>query len=164
MTNTAGDVAAVFARRASELEEACIGLGDDDAAKRPSPQTWCVREHLSHLHGDDRETFLTGIQRVLLEDVRELDVEEGITHYTIDRRRIALPALVSAVAGQYRGIADLASKLNDEEIGERLRIELLKATPFGETPTLGEWLVAIADMHLPDHISQIRETRAMLGA
>ena len=54
--------------------------------------------------------------------------------------------------------------MDDEQIGRRVRIELLKDTPFGPEPTMGEWLMAIADMHLPGHIADIRETRTALGA
>ena len=164
MTNSAGDLASVLAKRASELEEACIGLTDKATSARPTTDVWCIREHLSHLQGDDRDTFLAGIQRVLIEDVQELDVEPGITHYTVDRSRVAFPVLVSAVAGQYRGLADLASKLSDEDLNRRVRIDLLKDTPFGPTPTLGEWFVAISDMHVPEHIEQIREARRTLRA
>lgn len=119
---------------------------------------------LSHLYGDDRDTFLAGIQRVLIEGVPELDVLPGITHYTADRRAIAFPALVSAVCDQYRAIAELAGQMSEDEISMRVRIELLAESPFGPTPTIGEWLVAIADMHLPRHIAQMRETREALGA
>ncbi|MBI5288648.1 MAG: hypothetical protein HY873_06715 [Chloroflexi bacterium] len=163
-TATGADLAAVLHQRADELEDACADLGDAEAASRPNDGAWCVREQLSHLYGDDRDTFLAGIQRVLIEGVPELEVTPGITHYTADRREIAFPALVAAVCGQYRAIGEIAARLTDEEIGARVRIELLKDTPFGATPTMGEWLVAIADMHVPGHIAQIRETREALGA
>lgn len=158
------DLASVLAARASEIEVACMGLDGDIAARRPSPNVWSVREHLSHLQGEDRYGYIDGIREILFEDVRELDVEPGITHYTVDRRQVALPVLVSAVAGQYRAIANLAAHMEETELATRVSIALLKDTPFGPTPTVREWLTAIADMHLPDHIAQIRETRAALGA
>jgi len=163
-TATGADLAAVLHQRADELDAACAGLADAAAGTRPSDGAWCVREHLSHLYGDDRDTFLAGIQRVLIEGVPELEITPGITHYTADRREIAFAALVSAVCGQYQAIGEIASRLTDEEIGARVRIELLADTPFGATPTMGEWLVAIADLHVPGHIAQIRETREALGA
>ena len=163
-TATGADLAAVLQGRAAEIEAACAGLDDAVAGRRPAEGAWCIREQLSHLYGDDRDTFLAGIQRVLIEGVPELDVSPGITHYTADRREIPFAALASAVCGQYRAIAEVAARLSEEEIAARVRIELLKDTPFGATPTMGEWLVAIADLHLPGHITQIRETRQALGA
>lgn len=159
----AADIAAVLHQRADEIEAACEGLRDADAARRPDDGAWCVREHLSHLHGDDRETFLGGVQRVLIEGLTEIDVSPGITHYTIDRRQIPLAHLLDAVVRQYRTLGDVAAAMSDEEMDTRVRIELLKETPFGETPRLGEWLVAIADLHLPGHIAAIRETRDRVG-
>jgi hypothetical protein len=161
---TAQELATLLAQRASEVEEACVGLDGDSAAKRPAPDAWCIREHLSHLNGEDRYGYVDGIRSILFEEVRELDVEPGITHYNTDRRQIALPVLVSAVAGQYRAIADLASRMTDEELGTRVGIDLLKDTPFGPVPTLAEWLTAIGEMHVPGHIAEIREIRAALGA
>ncbi len=163
-TATGADLAAVLHGRADEIDEACAGLDEATAARRPADGAWCIREQLSHLYGDDRETFLAGIQRVIIEGVPELEVTPGITHYTADRRAIAFPALVAAVCGQYRAIGEIASRLTDEEIEARVRIELLKDSPYGATPTMGEWLVAIADLHLPGHIAQMRETRQALGA
>ncbi len=158
------DLATALAARASEIEVACMGLDGEIAANRPSPQVWSVREHLSHLQGEDRYGYIDGIREILFEDVRELDVEPGITHYTIDRRQVAFPVLVSAVAGQYRAIANLASHMEEREMDTRVSIALMKDTPFGPTPTVRDWLTAIAEMHLPDHIAQVQETRAALGA
>ena len=161
---TVADLPTTLATRASEIEVACMGLDGEIAARRPSSKVWSVREHLSHLQGEDRYGFIDGIREILFEDVRELDVELGITHYTVDRRQVAFPVLVSAVAGQYRAIANLASHMDERELKTRVSIALLRDTPFGPTPTVREWLTAIADMHLPDHIAQIQETRAALGA
>lgn len=160
----AADLAAVLHQRADELEAACAGLDGALAARRPENGGWCVREHLSHLHGDDRDTFLEGVQRVLVEGLTEIDAVQGLTHYTVDRRQIPVDQLAAAVVRQYRALGDLAAAMTPEELDSRVRIELLRDTPFGEHPRLGEWLVAIADMHLPGHIAAIRETREVLGA
>jgi hypothetical protein len=58
----------------------------------------------------------------------------------------------------------MAAAMDDDQIARRFRIELLRETPFGAEPTMGEWLVAIADMHLPGHVAAIHETRTALGA
>jgi hypothetical protein len=163
-TRASADLAAVFQQRADEIDAACAGLTEAATAQRPRESTWCIREHLSHLYGDDRDTYGAGIERVLIEGVRELDVVPGITHYSVDRREYPFVALVEAVSGQYRAIADMAAAMDPDQLDQRVRIELLKNTPFGAEPRLGEWLVAIADMHLPGHIEAIRETRTALGA
>lgn len=163
-TKVGSDLAAVLHQRADEIVAACAGLDDDATARRPAPGVWCVREHLSHLHGGDRDTYLDGIRHVVLEGVTELEVVPSITHYSVDRRDYPFVAMVEAVSGQYREIAEMAAAMDDEQIGRRVRIELLTDTPFGAEPTMGQWLMAIADMHLPGHIADIRETRTALGA
>ncbi len=161
---TGKQLAAHLEEQVLELEDACAGLSDAISAQRPQSHVWCVREQLSHLQGDDRETYLGGIHRVLLEDVAELEIVPGITHYSVDRRDYPFVALVDAVCGQYRAMAETADALSAAQIERRVRIELLKDTPFGAEPTIGEWLTAISEMHLPGHIAQIRESRKILGA
>ena len=165
MTTRAGaDLAAVLHQRADEIEDVCAGLIEDATSRRPSPGVWCVREHLSHLYGDDRDTYLDAVNRVVLEGVRELDIPSGVTHYSVDRRDFPLVALVAAVSEQYRALGDLAAGLSEDQLQQRVRVEQLRDTRFGEDPTLAFLLVAIADSHLPQHIAAIRETRARLGA
>jgi hypothetical protein len=153
------DLAAVLNHRADELRAACDGISDDDAALRPSKDEWSVREHLSHLYGEDRDTFLDGIRRVLVEGVGELEVTPGITHYSVDRRQVPFTQLLEAVCRQYENIAEIAAGLDEREIALRVRIDLLKDSPLTGEPTLGQWVMAIADMHLPAHIAAIAETR-----
>lgn len=158
------DLVSALASCASEIEASCMGLDGELAAKRPSPTVWSIREHLSHLQGEDRYGYVDGIREILFEGVRELDVEPGITHYTADRRQVPLPVLASAVAGQYRAIADLAARMTEEELETRVAIELLHDTPYGANPTLREWLIAMSTLHVPGHIAQIQEIRASLSA
>jgi|CXWL01.1.fsa_nt_gi hypothetical protein len=161
---TGSTLAALLRERVTELEAACAGVDETASGKRPKTDAWCIREHLSHLHGDDRDTFLDGIRGVLVEGVAELDVTPGITHYTVDRRDAGFPALLRTVCEQYRAIADLAEAMTTEQLEHRTRIELMEQSPFGSTPKMSEWLGAIADMHLSGHIAQIRETRTATGA
>ena len=165
MSTKAGmDLAAVLHQRADEIVAACAGLADDATARRPAAGVWCVREHLSHLHGQDRDTYLHSIERVVFEGVRELDIPSGVTHYSVDRRDYPFVALVAAVSEQYRAIGDLAAELDVDLLNEPVRIEQLRDTRFGPEPTLEQVLIAIADSHLPQHIAAISETRTALGA
>lgn len=165
MTTRAGaDLAAILHQRADEIEAACAGLAEDATARRPAANAWCVREHLSHVHGQDRDTYLQNIERVVFEGVQELDIPSGVTHYSVDRREYPFDAFVDAVTAQYRAMGALAASLDADQMNTRVRIEQLRETRFGPEPTLGQVLVAIADSHLPQHIAAIRETRTALGA
>lgn len=157
------DIAAVLAGRAREIEDACRDVSDAVASRRPASGAWCVREHLSHLYGDDRETFLQQIRRVIIEGIDEVDAEPGVTHYSIDRRQYPLDGLVAAVSGQYRELAEIAADLDDDILSRELKAEFLRGTSFGTETTLGAWLVAMADWHLPEHIEGIRKARDVAG-
>jgi hypothetical protein len=163
-TKVGADLAAVLNQRAGEIEDACAGLRGDATTQRPSPRAWCVREHLSHLYGADRDTFLDNVQRVVVEGVRELDIPSSVTHYSADRRDHPFDALVEAVADQYRALGEVAASLDEDQFQVRVRVEQLGETRFGVEPTLGQLLMLIADSHLPQHIAAIRETRTVLGA
>jgi hypothetical protein len=163
-TKAGADLAAVLHQRSDELEAACAGLAEDATARRPRAGSWCVREHLSHLHGQDRDTYLQNVERVVVEGVQELDLPSGVTHYSIDRREYPFVAFVDAVAAQYRAMGDFAASLDAEQMNLRVRVEQLRETRSGPEPTLEQVLIAIADSHLPQHIAAIREARAVLGA
>jgi hypothetical protein len=160
---TPESLAAELASCASAIEEACVSLDASLGGRRPQPGIWSIREHLSHLHGEDGYGYVDALRQVLFEDLRALDLEPRITHYTADRRDVALPVLISAVAGQYRAIANLAGHLSDDQ----LQIQIDVTDPWGSDGAplaLAAWLHGMATSHVAGHVTQIQETRAQLGA
>jgi hypothetical protein len=136
------------------IADAVARIDEPSAGRRPDRETWCANESLSHLSGVDLE-FLRSVQALLVEELPFVDIEPGLTGYTPERAALGKDELLAFVQRQYGGIADLAAGLTDEQLQRRGHIPLLAQTPFGDHPTVEEWLRAIVTMHVPGHVEQL---------
>ena len=157
MTSTPAAAALVepLRRQMTTLFALLAPLADSACSVRPA-EGWSIRETLSHLMGAEGATFLDGIHRIVREDAPAVDVEPGLTYFHADRRDVAIGALLAAVVSQYRAIADVIAIASDETLARRAHIALLAQTPFGDRPTLGEWVTVIAGMHVAGHIADLQ--------
>ena len=64
--------------------------------------------------------------------------------------------LVTKIETDYGAIGTFIAGLSDEQLGRKAHVPFLKETPLGEYPTLGQWVGAVINYHLPDHINQLR--------
>ncbi len=143
-------------QRLRELDEALDGIDEAKAGQRPMEGDWCCKEVLSHLMGDEGERYVTSLRRFIDEDTPLIGVMVGLPYYTSARQAMSLAEMRSGVRGQYQEIADFLSGLDDSQFARKARVPLLKDTPIGEYPTLAQWVGALLDLHLPDHVDQIR--------
>src|SRR3972149_5511815 len=122
-----------------ELGETLEGMTEEDAARRPADGEWSCKEMLSHLMGDEGESFVTGLRRFVNEDTPLIGVVAGLPYYTPTRQAMSLSELRAGVWRQYQEVADFIGSLNDEQLGRKGRGPLLQETPTGEQPTLAQW-------------------------
>ena len=156
---TAMSLRDALAQKVRELAEAVAGIDEQAAARRPSEGEWCAKEVLSHLCGDEGESFVTGLRRFVEEDTPLIGVVAGLPYYSPRRQGMTVAELLSAVEQRYEEMAGFLGGLSDEQLARKARIPLLKETPIGEYPTLGQWAGALINFHLADHINQIGKAR-----
>jgi len=154
---------AALEQKMKELGEALEGMSEDDAARRPADGEWSCKEMLSHLMGDEGESFVAGLRRIADEDTPLIGVVAGLPYFSPARQAMSLSEMRAGVWRQYEEVADFISGLNDEQLARKARVPLLKDTPIGEYPTLGQWAGAIINFHLTDHIGQMGKVREALG-
>ena len=145
-----------FAERAAALESIVGDISEAKAAKAPATGEWCVREVLTHLAGDVDETFLQGIRRFADENTPTLDLTPGTLSTSAERDKMPVKDLASSVAQQYREIGAFVGGLNDDQLNLPGKIGFLKQYTGSEDITLGRWAALMADMHLQDHVEQLR--------
>ena len=156
-TNLERPVVQALRQQMDELGAAIARVDETSASTRASDGAWSVKEQLSHLYGADGDTFLDRVQVFFDEAEPELDVEPGITHFDASRKAMPLDDLLAKVQAQYRGIADLIAGASEANMARRGRIPLLAQTPYGDHPTLAEWVNVISSLHLAGHLEQLRQ-------
>lgn len=147
-----------------ELGEALDGLDEAKAGQRTSEGEWCCKEVVSHLTGDEGESFAARLRRFIDEDTPLIGVVVGLPYYTPARQAMSLTELRAGVSKQYQDVADFLGSLTDEQLARKARVPLLKETPIGEHPTLAQWAGALINFHLTDHINQLRNARQQIQA
>lgn len=153
---TAQSLKTLFDDRAAQIEAAVAGLSEERARQKPAEGEWCVREVLYHLAGDANETFLEGINRFLEEDKPELPLTPGDVYLSPEREAAGVGELASMVAGQYRELGEMVSRLDDGQLARIGRIGFLKQARGTDEVSLSEWVSLIANYHLDLHIGQLR--------
>ena len=152
-------VASTLRQQMDELGAAVAGVDEDAASRRAADGSWSVKECLSHLYGSDGDTFLDRIQRVVDEDAPEIEIEPGVTHFDASRQAMTVEQLAARVQTQYRTIADVLARASAAELSRTAYIPLLAQTPFGDHPTLEQFVDVISGMHLAGHLEDLRAMR-----
>ncbi len=164
VSQAATSLSEAMGQKVRELEEVIAGFSEEAAARRPGDGQWCAKEVLSHLCGDEGESFVAGLRRFVSEDTPLIGVVAGLPYYTPQRQKMSLAEHLTAVRRQYGETVLFLGGLTDEELARKARIPLLKATPIGEMATLSQWAGAIINFHLTDHINHLRAIHEQVGA
>jgi hypothetical protein len=165
MSNTEGfKLSQGIRRKVEEMKNLCAGVDEKTAARAPSGR-WSPKEIVSHLCGPESGGGGIKIIRTILEqDTPHLDIEAGNPFYTGKRRGMTLKELLLLFERECMQTADLIAGLTAEQLGRKAHIPLLKETPFGEYPTLAEFVAAISEYHMDFHIKHMREILEALQA
>jgi DinB superfamily len=142
-------------RKVQEIKQAVSGLSEEEASKKRGEEEWSVKEVLSHLSGDGSTDAASLLDRVVKEDTPQIDIHPGMSYYE-GRESIPLRELTSSVESTYSEMGAFLSGLNEEQLNRKAQVPLLKETPIGEYPTLGQLAGALINFHLNDHVQQLR--------
>ncbi len=76
---------------------------------------------------------------------------------------MTLSELLAEFTREYTAIATFAEGLSGQQLSRKARIPMLKDSPLGEYPTLGEWVMGLCDYHIGFHVGHMREILDSLG-
>lgn len=147
-----------------ELDDALESVDESKAGERAADGEWCCKEVLSHLMGDEREDITAGFRKAVAEDTPLIPIVTGLPYYTPARQALSISQMRGAVRGRYDQLSEYLGGLTDEQLNRKARVPLFKETPLGEYPTLAQVAGALINIHLADHINQIRSVRGQMGA
>jgi len=160
---TGKQLAQVVRQKMSDLAIACQGVDEADASRSPEGR-WSPKEILSHLIGPGKDAHVTVMRRFLEEDTPTLDLIPENTHFSPERAGASFAQLASEAQAEYARIADFAASLSQEQLSRKARIPMLKESPLGEYPTLGELTFGLGNFHVQFHIKHMQEVLKELSA
>ncbi len=162
-TAAATSIADKLHERVTAIVESTKGLSDAQTQQRPAEGEWSIAENLSHLCGEDARAFLTTVKRFIDEDVPTIDITPGISFFE-SRADASLADLVDSFRAQYEAIGSYLTALDASQLNRTGHVPLFKETPFGDYPTVEQFVTVISDFHLNGHVAQIASAKAAIGA
>jgi hypothetical protein len=142
-------------QKVQEIKQTVSGIDEQKATRSPGEGEWCAKEVLSHLSGDGSSDTVSLLGRVIQEDTPLIDIHPGVSYYE-GRENVSLTELTSRVESAYGNMGKFLSGLSEEQLNRKAQVPLLKETPIGEYPTLGQLAGALIHFHLNDHVQQLK--------
>lgn len=152
----------IIGQKVEDFKGLCQGIDEATASRAPAGR-WSPKEIVSHLCGPEGIGFMTSIRVFLEKDTPRVDIDPENPFFTEKRARMSFAELLAEFESEYRGIAEFATGLSEEQLGRKAHIPLLKETPMSEYPTLATWIAAIGEHHLGMHTDHMREILEGLG-
>ena len=149
-------------KNVQEMEGICGDVDEETATKRPADR-WSPKEILSHLCGREGVGILPAVRAYVEQDTPRLDLHPEDPFFTEGRSRMTFAQLLAAFGNEYARLAEFVSALSDEQFARKAHIPAFKKAPFGEYPTLEDFLGVFGDRHLEFHINHMKEILQALG-
>jgi hypothetical protein len=143
-------------RNKADFKGLCHELDEDTASRAPAGR-WSPKEIISHLCGPDGTGHMPTIQAFIEEDAPRLDIEAENAFFSEKRAQMTLAELLDEFDKEYERMAELVAGLSEEQLTRKANIPMLKESPWGEYPTLSQWIQLLGDYHLGSHIGHMRE-------
>jgi hypothetical protein len=145
------------------MERLCRGIDEETASKRPADR-WSPKEIISHLCGREGVGMLPAVRAFIEQDTPRLDLHPEDPFFTGGRGRMTFAELLDAFGKEYARLAEFVAPLSAEQLRRKAHVPAFKKAPFGEYPTLADFLGVLAEHHLEFHINHMKEILQALGA
>ena len=161
-TTEAARLSELIHHKAADFRSMCEGLDEETASRAPSGR-WSPKEIVSHLCGPEGTGVMPGVSVIVEKDTPRLDIDVGNSFFSKRRADMTLAERLAEFESEYGRLAEFVGGLSNEQLSRRAHIPLLKESPWGEYPTLAEWIQTLGEYHLGMHIDHMREILEGLG-
>jgi hypothetical protein len=103
------------------------------------------------------------IYAFLEKDMPRIDIEVENPFFSEGRSRRRFAELLAELEREYDHMAEFVAGLSEDQLSRMAHMPILKESPWGEYPTLAQWIQAIGGYHLGSHTDHMREILEALG-
>jgi hypothetical protein len=158
----AAQLSELIHQKVVDFREVCKDLDEETASRAPSGR-WSPKEIVSHLCGPEGIGHMPSIYAFLEKDAPRIDIEVENPFFSEDRSRKTFAELLAELNREYDRMAEFVAALSEAQLSRKAHMPFLKESPFGEYPTLAEWIGLIGGYHLGSHTDHMREILEALG-
>jgi hypothetical protein len=145
-----------------KMNQLCEGLDEATASRSPEGR-WTPKMILSHLCGPEGVGYMPALKAILDQETPLIEIEAANPYYTGKRPNMTWADLLLEFKGVYGQMADLIETLSDTQLARKAHVPLFKELPTGEYPSLQVFIMALAEYHLNDHLTHMKEVLTALG-
>ena len=146
----------------SELLEALEGM-DYCLDWKQDPDEWSARETVYHILDTPPGGVSSLVQGILSGEVREYDLWSDLTNVTPERSGYDMAQITADIESLFQGLDDALSGSTDEELETKTVLMHQKSRGVDEERTVKAILERTLEVHMSDHLVQLRALRDALG-
>ena len=146
----------------SELLEALEGM-DYCLDWKQDPDEWSARETVYHILDTPPGGVSSLVQGILSGEVREYDLWSDLTNVTPERSGYDMAQITADIESLFQGLDDALSGSTDEELETKTALMHQISRGVDEERTVKAILERTLEVHMSDHLVQLRALRDALG-
>ena len=146
----------------SELLAALEGM-DYCLDWKQDPDEWSARETVYHILDTPPGGVSSLVQGILSGEVREYDLWSDLTNVTPERSGYDMAQITADIESLFQGLDDALSGSTDEELETKTVLMHQKSRGVDEERTVKAILERTLEVHMSDHLVQLRALRDALG-
>ena len=130
---------------------------------KQDPDEWSARETVYHILDTPPGGVSSLVQGILSGEVREYDLWSDLTNVTPERAGHDMAQITADIESLFQGLDDAISGSTDEELETKTALMHQKSRGVDEERTVEAILERTLEVHMSDHLVQLRALRDALG-
>lgn len=155
VTSQGAALAETIRARRDEIRDLVSTIDDAAAARPPTDGGWSANQVLAHLAGPPQQPLSAAVREAAAGASVTLGLRIGAPYFE-GRETLTRAQLCDAACAELESLAAAVEGLSDDQLARTISAPGFAETPLTATPTVGQFVGAVADLHCADHIGQLK--------